>query len=187
MFWVAFDLSSANAFNLGKPKILSSGKGLIVQSTVCEKRASHSILTVTGKFCCAPIEFLMAILCSLTMLSLALTLMALMAFWRHTGASHTMSANTIDDHDICTLTWVCVIWAPTVLYKTYCTAITWWYSNPIVLLFEHWATASILSMPKCTPLLAFYIFPLPLHGAVLLTSPELSSLSLVVMGWFYDV
>ena len=28
MFWVTFDLSSANAFNLGKPKILWSGKGL---------------------------------------------------------------------------------------------------------------------------------------------------------------
>ena len=28
MFWVTFDLSSANAFNLDKPKILSSGKGL---------------------------------------------------------------------------------------------------------------------------------------------------------------
>ena len=28
-FWVTFNLSSANAFHLGKPKILSSGKGFI--------------------------------------------------------------------------------------------------------------------------------------------------------------
>ena len=34
MFSVTFNLSSANAFNLGEPKILSSGKGLILYHTI---------------------------------------------------------------------------------------------------------------------------------------------------------
>ena len=38
MFWVTFNLSSGNDFKLGKPKILSSGKGLI-KSTKTEFQA----------------------------------------------------------------------------------------------------------------------------------------------------
>ena len=41
MIWVTFNLSSANAFSLGKPDILSSGKGLSLMQVTKVKLAEY--------------------------------------------------------------------------------------------------------------------------------------------------